>query len=372
MPQGEVRWIKNFKIRKRKTVYLVNIIIMKTKTHFLHFFLILLSSFSLKANLRPVVLTLEINAPRTRFTTTEIIQINVSLKNCSANDHSILVPGSQSKGLKLIYFSWFKVDDKNFYTEVYRDSRVIFMDTSLKGSVNFNQLNPNESTIIPFFFNDTTNAKKHINSNYNTPKLIQGKYKIVAWYYPWDEELAKYVFSKYDWKSQDEIPIDNPELMDLPESGIVSPYFDVEIIEQSESNKEIFTNTCGKGCGLCKAIENENWRKTKRLIRLDSKDINEYNMGNDSKGNWKKAHRNIAYLGDNPDAILASLPSFLTREIIFKNKNGIHYFYLTWQLGKISRVKSRMNTLFYVVGLRKLRLKDSKLRYSKLKYLSKS
>jgi hypothetical protein len=74
---------------------------------------------------------------------------------------------------------------------------------------------------------------------------------------------------------------------------------------------------------LIKACVN-NWKKTKRLIRRDSKDNNEYNMGNDSNGNWQKAHRYIAYLGDNPDAILASLPSYLSREIIFQNKNGIH------------------------------------------------
>jgi hypothetical protein len=122
---------------------------------------------------------------------------------------------------------------------------------------------------------------------------------------------------------------------------------------------------------LCRTIEHENWKKTKRLIRRDSKDYNEYNMGKDTNGNWQKAHRNIAFLGDNPDAILASLPSFMSREIIFQNKNGIHYFQLTWQLGKISRVGSRINTFLYMIGLRKIRIRDSRINYSRLKYLSK-
>lgn len=342
---------------------------MKIKTKHYLLLLIFAVSFSVKADLRPVYLTIEISAPKTKFTTTELVQINVSLKNLDGIDHSILVPGNQSKGLKLIYFSWYKVDEKNFYTEVHRDSRVIAMDTSVKGYVSFNRLDSNESTTIPFFFNDFKNAQKHINSTYEIPKLPPGKYKIIAWYYPWDEELAKYVFRKYDWKGRDEIPADNPELMDLPESGTQSTYFDVEIIAQREAKETESVNSCGKGCKLCRAIEQENWKLTKRIIRRDSHDINEYNMGIDSNGNWQKAHRNIAYLGDHPDAILASLPSYLSREIIFQNKNGIHYFYLTWQLGKISRVGSRINTLFYVIGLRNVRIRDSKLRYSKLKWM---
>ena len=342
---------------------------MKIKTKHSLLLLIFTISFSVKADLRPIYLTVEISAPKTKFTTTELVQINVTLKNRTGIDHSILVPGNQSKGLKLIYFSWYKVDEKNFYTEVHRDSRVISMDTSVKGYVNFNRLDSNESTTIPFFFNDTKNAQKHINSTYEIPKLPPGKYKIIAWYYPWDEELAKHVFSKYDWKGHDEISVDNPELMDLPESGTQSTYFDVEIIAKAEARQTNSVNSCGKGCKLCRTIERENWKKTKRIIRRDSKDFSEYNLGKDTDGDWQKAHRNIAYLGDNPDAILASLPSYLSREIIFQNKNGIHYFFLTWQIGKISRVGSRINSLFYLIGLRNVRIRDSRLKYSKLKWL---
>jgi len=342
---------------------------MKIKSKHFLLLLIFAISFSVKADLRPVYLTIEISAPKTKFTTTELVQINVSLKNIDGIDHSIVVPGNQSKGLKLIYFSWYKVDEQNFYTEVHRDSRVIAMDTSVKGYVSFNRLNSNESTTIPFFFNDTKNALKHINSTYEIPKLALGKYKIIAWYYPWDEELAKHVFSKYDWKGRDEIPIDNPELLDLPESGIQSAYFDVEIIAQAEAKETNSVYSCGKGCKLCRTIAHENWGKTKRIIRRDSKDLSEYNLGKNTNGDWQKAHRNIAFLGDNPDAILASLPSYLSREIIFQNKNGIHYFYLTWQIGKVSRVGSRINSLFNMIGLRKVRIRDSRVRYSKLKWL---
>lgn len=339
------------------------------KTNYFLLLLIFAISFSAKADLRPIYLTLEISASKTKFTTAELIQINVTLKNCTGINHSILIPGNQSKGLKLIYFSWYKVDENNFYTEVHRESRVISMDTSVKGYVSLNRLDSNESTTIPFFFNDTKNAQKHIYSTYEIPKLPPGKYKLIAWYYPWDEELAKHVFRKYDWKGHDEIPFDNPELMDLPESGVQSTYFDVEIIAQADTKQTNSVNSCGKGCKLCRTIKCENWRKTKRIIRRDSKDFSEYNLGKDTNGDWQKAHHNIAYLGDNPDAILASLPSYLSREIIFQNKNGIHYFYLTWQIGKVSRVGSRINSVFYLIGLRNVRTSFSRVRYSKLKWL---
>ena len=349
------------------TIFQENCLMIKIN----HFLLLLISaiSFSVKADLRPVYLSLEISAPKTKFTTTELVQINVTLKNRTSNRHSILIPGNQSKGLKLIYFSWYKVDEKNFYTEVHRDSRIISMDTSVKGYVNFNRLDSNESTTIPFFFNDTKNAQKHINSNYEIPNLPHGNYKIIAWYYPWDEELAKYAFNKYDWKGQDENPDKNTELLDLSESGTQSTYFDVEIVEQAEIDTPNFTNSCEKACKLCRTIEHENWKRTKGIIRRDSKDYEENNLGKNTKGTWQKAHRNIAFLGDNPDAILASLPAFLSREIIFQNKNGIHYFYLTWQLGKISRIGSRINTILYMIRIKRIRIKDSNVNYSKLKYL---
>ncbi len=142
-----------------------------------------------------------------------------------------------------------------------------------------------------------------------------------------------------------------------------------KMIAQAEARQTNSVNSCGKGCKLCRTIERENWRKTKRIIRRDSKDFSEYNLGKNTNGDWQKAHRNIAFLGDNPDAILASLPSYLSREIIFQNKNGIHYFFLTWQIGKVSRVGSRINSVFYLIGLRNVRIRASRLRYSKLKWL---
>lgn len=338
--------------------------------------LFLFFSSQAHAKLRPCYLSMSLSASKTKFTTSEPVQINVNLTNGNNRSHSILVPGNQSKGLKLIYFSWYTVDEKNFYTEVHRDSRIISMDTAVKGYVNFNRLKPKESTTVPFFFNDAKNAQKRITSNYKTPQLPPGKYKILAWYYPWDEEFSKYAFNKFDWEGNIDSTAYNEEFLDLSEAGINSPYFDVEIVAEPIPVPEKYTAECGKHCSICRAVEQEHWGVIKRKIRRDSRFVNEINLGNhlknDTNGIWERKHRNIAYVGDTPDAILASLPSYLSREIIFQNQKGIHYFYLTWQLGKISRVGSRLNTVLYMIGLRNVRVKSSKVNYSRLKYMQKS
>jgi hypothetical protein len=334
-----------------------------------HLFFLFALSASLCAqalDLRPYYLRISISASKRAFTTSEAVQINLTLTNSSGGNHSILVPGNQSQGKKLIYFTWYRVDENNFYREVHRDQREIRIDTSVHGYVHFNRLASGESTTVPFFFNDTKNAQTHVLSSYEVPQLAPGKYKIVAWYDPWSEELAKYAFNKIDDFKGDPETGTNPEYLDLPSLGIMSPYFDVEILATATANESDIPAACSANCRLCKAIEREKWKRVKRLVRRNSGIVTEQNMGNDVPGMLTFPHRNVAYLGDNPDAILASLPSFLSREIIFRNSNGIHYYCLTWQLGKTSRIGGRINTFFYMIGLRNLHIRDSKVNYSKL------
>lgn len=345
---------------------------MKPTALFLYLILFFVTTSDVFADLRPVYFTVEISATKSKFTQSEMVQLNVSLKNIDINEHSILIPGNQSKGKKLIYFSWYKVDNNNFYTEVYRDSRVISMDTSVKGFVSFKRLNPGESISIPIFFNDAKNAKRHIYSHYETPKLPPGKYKIIAWYYPWDEELAKYVFNKFDFKGRDLVEDKNPELLDLSESGTQSTYFDVEIVSEKQVDlDESYTKECPKNCKLCHAIAHGNWRKVERIIRRQSSFRKE--KGKPLKhhfGNWYKNHRNVAFYGPYPDGILLTLPTSTGIEIVFKNKKGYHYFYLNWQLGKIKPINSQLNRLWQLCFHRCCPLKSSKVRYTILKSMN--
>ncbi|NCA21425.1 MAG: hypothetical protein EBS86_09860, partial [Crocinitomicaceae bacterium] len=63
------------------------------KTKFCLLLLIFVVSFSAKANLRPCFLTVTLNASKTKFTTTELVQLNVILTNSDFESHSILIPG---------------------------------------------------------------------------------------------------------------------------------------------------------------------------------------------------------------------------------------------------------------------------------------
>jgi hypothetical protein len=327
------------------------------------FSFIYFTAINVFGNITPYFLDVSVSAVKTKFTISEQIQINVILTNKSENRHPVLVPGNQSAGKKIIFFTWYIVDENNFHQEVYRDDRNIVVDNSNYGSVEFNYLDPGESTIVPFFFNDKKNYFNHVNSSYSIPDLPPGKYKIIAWYDPWSEELSQYAFNKKKEKNTSDSIIRNPELLDIPENGLLSTYFDLEIIEMEDSHPLEQLISCSKNCNLCKSINREQWKKTKRILRRNSKSVSEQNLGNhDSQFH----HKNIAFLGDTPDAILASLPSYLSREIIFQNSSGIYYFIMTWQLGKVNRIISRVNTFFYMIGLRKIRLKDNKLNYSKL------
>jgi hypothetical protein len=330
-------------------------------------FAFLISSLLAQADMWPCNLSMSLKAEKTKFTSTDLVQVDLVLTNRDDRDHSILVPGNQSVGLKLVYFIWYSVDERNIYKEVHRDSRMISMDTNVNGFVSFNRLDPGESTTIPFFFNDLNNASRHINSSYSIPNLETGNYKLLAWYYPWDEELSKYAFNRIEEiVTDDQLPNDS-EHMNLPSSGIMSNYLDIQIISGNDSPVPVLTAKCSEQCKLCKAIEHEKWAKIKRIIRRDSQGVNERNLGKFNNLSWQEPHRKIAFLGDTPDAILASLPSYLSREIIFRNTKGIHYYWLTWQLGKTSRIAGRINSFFYLIGLRKIRLRDSRLNYSTLK-----
>ena len=339
-----------------------NIILLFTLT-FLH-------HFEAFADLHPYYIRIDISAPKTRFTNSEIVQLNVSLKNLDASRHSVMTPGNQTKGKKMIYFSWYKVDEKNFYTEVHRDSREILMDTTAKGNYSSKYLEPKDSITLSFFLNDSANAKRHIYSSYNVPKLAPGKYKILAWYYPWDEENAKYYFNKVDWKEEYADSIVNSELLDLPYWGYQSSYFDVEIVEQvTEETTSVYTNACPKNCHFCHAIEKNRWNKVEGIIRKQSSQRSKFKLKTKKFGNWHKNHRKVAYYGPYPDAILSSLPSYTGIEIIFKNSKGYHYYALTWQIGKINRCIRTLN--FITSNLFRFRFRDSGLDYYYLKKMQR-
>lgn len=339
------------------------------KNRFLPVTLVLLLQIKVQALVYPGHLRIDINAPKTRFTATEIVQLNVVLTNQHNREHSVITPGNQSTGNKLIYFSWYKTDTNMQLTEVYRDERTILMDTGVKGYHSSKYLQENESLQLCFLLNDTQNAKRHIYSSYRTPNLPPGKYKIKAWYYPWDNNMAKYHYNLRNEHDNEQDTAGNVEWMDLPEWGAASHYLDVEMVSTPSPPTPIsYTSVCPKNCHLCHAVEKGHWKKVKQIIRKQSSFRSAKARRGKHFGNWYKKHRNVTYYGPFPDAMLASLPSSTGIEVVFNNKQGYHYYYLNWQIGYINPFLSRVNSFLHMVS--NLHIKDAKIDYYQLTRMS--
>jgi hypothetical protein len=226
----------------------------------------------------------------------------------------------------------------NFYTKVAEEIRTIQMDTSERGSVYFKRLDPKESYTFPIFLNDSLNYSKHIQSNYRLPKLPPGTYQVLAWYLPWDEELAKYTFQLTNEFDKNPIEFSEEESkIEMPAGGINSNYISLTIASDSVFYpKENTITPCEEHCRFCHAIEHEKWHKVERIIRHEQHD-------------WRKPHSQLRWISPNPDAILDCLPTYSGNHLIFKTRSGIQYAYITYRIGKIYPVRQRLVQLFHLV-----------------------
>lgn len=314
-----------------------------------------------RANLYVIGLSLKLECTQSTFSKDEIVQFNLTLTNASEKRHSILVPGSQNKGPKLIHFSFFSVKN-NFYTEVYRESEIIDMDSRQVGSSNFKNLNPKESCTIPLFLNDKANYAKHIEANHPMPNLPPGQYEVLVWYSPWGDSMSKYVYHKVsDFKTE---RIFDPEKLNLPETALNSNYVTINIVEKKTEQKSYkHTAFCPSNCNFCAAIEKNNWAKVANIIDRQSYYHKTKHPHSDST--WRQTHRNVAWCSKGPDEVLASLPTWYSRSMIFRNSKGFHYYYLTWQIGKIYHYRSRLRMLGRMLHL-KLPIKCEEQDYFRL------
>jgi|UniRef100_UPI00404AD983 hypothetical protein len=289
------------------------------------------------ADLRPSQFSITISCDKQVVSPNECFQITIRLANLTGQNQSILIPGAQNKGKRLIQLEYYQVTN-NFYTKVAEEIRTIQMDTSERGSVYFKRLDPKESYEFPIFLNDSVNYSKHIQSNYRLPKLAPGTYQVLAWYLPWDEELAKYAFQLTT--DFDKNPIEYSEeesKIEMPASGINSNYITLTIASDSVFYpKENTMNRCQKNCRFCAAIEHENWHKVERIIRHEQHD-------------WRKPHNQLRWISPNPDAVLDILPTYSGNHLIFKTRAGIQYAYITYRIGKIYPVRQQLVQLFHLV-----------------------
>lgn len=295
---------------------------------------ILLSGFSY-ADLRMPELAMELILKKSLHQNRDIMQFEVKFTNQTDRDLSMIIPGSQNKGKRILQLQVFSVNNAtNFYTKVFENPLELEMDTSIIGSVYFKRLRARESVSIPLFVNDSSNARKYIYSNYTFSDFPDGKYEVIAYYNPFGESLAPYVFQAYDDHGRTIGDSLNPEKMQIDAYGIYSNYvqmtIDSKVKTTSDEGEDVI---CSVSCHFCRHIDKEQWHRVKKDIIHRVDDI--------------VKHGNVLFLFEGPDAVLSSLPSYYSRQIVLETKNGVVYKELTWQIGRIFSLRSTIHTWCY-------------------------
>lgn len=287
------------------------------------------------ADLRMPELAMQLILKKVVHQNREIIQFEVKFTNQTDRDLSMIIPGSQNKGQRILQLQVFSVNNAtNFYTKVFENPMELVMDTSVIGSCYFKRLNAGQSVSIPLFVNDSSNAGKYIYSNYAFPDFPDGKYEVIAYYNPLGESLAPYVFQAYDDHGRTIGDSLNPEKMQIDAYGIYSNYvqltIDSHVVTTSEEGEK---GICSGSCHFCRHIEKQKWHRVKKDIIHRVDDI--------------AKHGNVLFLFAGPDAVLSSLPAYYSRQIVLETKNGIVYKELTWQIGRIFSLRSTMHKWCY-------------------------
>ncbi len=309
-----------------------------------------LQSFALTPDLKPVHLELRFSPTQQYVRANDVIQFNITLKCLSGEqERSVLMPNSKDSGQLMIYLSFYTVDNHNHYTRVFAEERPYTMSVNQVSPVWFHNLAKGDSLVVPVFYGDAKNYDHQIEAHHSWPKLKPGKYKVLAHYNPWDEEQAEMVYNKVSYmKDNDDEFL--AHRFNMPEDGLISNYINLTVRDNGTLEFEALksSETCESNCRLCTSVSKGNWREVKKLINDASHDPWE-NQGSNFPHDF---HTQVAYLYPGPDAILASLPSYYGRKVIFKNDAGYHYYNIGWQVGKIYPARSRLNYLLQNIGLR--------------------
>lgn len=317
------------------------------------------------AALSPSMLRMRLTAETSKYTQGSTFTFWLTFVNEDEGERALLLPSAENKGQKMIFLSFFSVKE-GVYTEVFREEREIQMDTTQAGTVHFWYLKAKDSITVPLIFNDSKNYVSHIHSHHTLPNLPIGEYQVLAWYQPWENEMAQYAFNPLDSKGNISDQAYDTTRFLLSEVGIQSNYFTLNIQKESFAKPTwIPTEFCPLDCKMCGAIEKSDWDKVSKMIDHQTGYKNIKDTSN-LDTTWEMKHRNVLWLGPNPQMILASLPTYTGRNIIFRNEAGLHYFYLSWQLGQVYKTRSRLSSLFYWIGFRRPPFSTAEVDYCKL------
>jgi hypothetical protein len=308
--------------------------------------LIMCCSISAFADLVPYYVELKLSSEKATYSRNEIIPLKLSFKNTSDGSRQLLFQVGAARQSKMITLSYYSVSG-NQYTLMAEEQISLTVDTSRFLNITIEYPQSGAVVEYPIFVNDSVNFLKHIESNYKLPELPNGTYQVLARYNPWCNRLAPSIYNKLgDFKSSED-SID-PRKLSIPDFGLVSNYISLTIVDKdtAEYSSGKVSITCNERCKFCNAIDHSRWSKVERII--DRQTFSRGSRIKKSKSrHWTEPHRNVAMLYNYPSAILASLPTYTSRRIIFRNEEGYFYFQGSWQIGKVHRLRSRLSFLFY-------------------------
>jgi hypothetical protein len=284
---------------------------------------------------------------------TDIIPLRINIQNVSYHRGSILVPHAQNYGNPLFQLRVYEIDQAGQYNLVYTSQEFLDMDTSkYKTEGGFWQLEPNERYSLPLFVNDTQNARLRYESSIQIPDLKNGKYAFQVLYTPENSSFFKYAFRQFT----DTDPIPEDDVDEYPDHFIWEGSFASNFLEYPfEILPKLVVNDPTKSA-FCRAVRKENWSKLKRIWRNRDKN---------------KSCDCVLWVYGDAQSILASLPAYTGYDVIFYTDSDIKYVSFTYQIGKVFRLRARMNWLFHAVGFRRGPFKTSKVNWSKLIRLEK-
>ena len=284
---------------------------------------------------------------------TDIIPLRIHIQNISNHRGSILVPNAQNYGKPLFQLRVHEIDQMGKYNLVYTSQEFLDMDTSkYRTEGGFWQLEPNEGYSFPLFVNDTKNARLRYESSIQIPDLKNEKYAFQVLYTPENSSFFKYAFRQFT----DTDPIPEDDVDEYPDHFSWEWSFASNFLEYPFEILPKLAVYDPTKSALCRAVRKENWSKVKRIWRHRDK---------------SKSCDCVLWVYSGAQWIQASLPAFTGYEVIFYTDSGIKYTSLTYQIGKIYRLRSRMAWLFHAVGFPRAPFKTSQVNWSKLIRLEK-
>ena len=296
-------------------------------------------------DLTPADLELRVFASRDVFSPNQIIPLILQIKNVSNKKATLILPAKERDGLAIVYLSYYKKEG-TFYREVYREERRLEGDSLKKGGELVRNLESGDSLRFPIFLNDALNASTQTVARHFLPPLEEGEYKLLVGYNPLDRPMAPLFYNRISPFGDQRV---DGNLISIEEGGIRSNYLSFTYTKKAQapillpSEK---STLCSEKCQMCKAIDRKHWKSLEHIFSRQAKNKHI----NSKTPRWNDGHRSIAWIYPPPEAILASLPTYTSQQLILYSEGQYYYLTLGWQLGRIYRfngyVKMGIDAIF--------------------------